>query len=182
MHNGHWLIVLPVSDKDNGMTKLSEIEQEYIRAVESEKHGEYMRAVDLYSGMTERFPGDSRGWTGLANIYFSKIGDLGRSEEFFTKAIDTGNAGPETYFLYSELLMKQGRFPEMNAVVNQAMQITGVNKSTGFYKTGLLKESQGNYEDAIDFYRKSILDSFSAQEIGDAEQSIDRCRVKMKYS
>jgi tetratricopeptide (TPR) repeat protein len=164
------------------MTKLSEIEQEYIRAVESEKQGDYTRAVDLYSGMTEKFPGDSRGWTGLANIYFSRIGDAGRSEEFFTRAIDTGNAGPETYFLYSDLLMRQGRFPEMNAVVNQAMQITGVRKSTGYYKTGLLKESQGNYADAMEFYKKAILESFSSDEIGQAEQSIDRCRVKMKYS
>jgi Tfp pilus assembly protein PilF len=159
--------------------KLPDIDKLYIKATEAV---DTVAAAEIYHEMAEAFPSDSRAWHGLAEIYFLKIGDIEKAEDYFKKAIDTGNASSKTMLLYSDLLLQLHRFAEMNAMVNKAMEIPGVSKSAGFFKAGLLKESQGNYDEAIDLFQQSILSSFSSSEIELAENAILRCQVKKKYA
>ncbi len=162
--------------------KLPDIELLYLKAIEHESANDTGSAAGAFGDMAEKYPEDSRGWLGLANIYYNKLGDLEKAEEYYKKAVGLPGASAAAFLSYSDLLLHLNRFAEMNAMVNKAMEITGVSKSTGSYKVGLLKESQGNFDDAIDAYRKAILASFSGDEIDLAEKSILRCQVKKKYS
>jgi len=162
--------------------KLQDIELLFIAANDAFSQGDVASAASRFSEITEKYPADSRGWSGMAEIYFTKIGDIQKSEAFFKKAIETTNTSAKTYLLFSDLLLQLNRFAEMNAIVNQAMEIEGVSKSAGHIKSGLLKESQGKYDEAIEDYRASILASFDADEINMSEKAILRCQIKKKYS
>ena len=139
-------------------------------------------SADIFGEMTEKYPEDGRAWLGLAEIYYHNIGDLETAEAYYKSAIDASPPSARAFLSYCDLLLQLNRFVEMNAMVNKAMAIDGVYKSTGFYKSGLLKESQGHYDEAVEFFRNALLSSFSSEEIEMAEKSILRCQVKKKYS
>jgi Tfp pilus assembly protein PilF len=162
--------------------KFPDNDRYYIKAMDDHDAGDIALSAELFGEMIEKFPEDSRAWQGLAEIYFLKIGDIVKAEEYFIKAIESGNASARTYLLYSDLLLQLNRFAEMNAMVNKAMAIPGVSQSAGFFKSGLLKESQGNYDESIELYRKTILSSFLSDEIDLAEKAMLRCQIKKKYA
>ncbi|MFM7177420.1 MAG: hypothetical protein ACKO0X_08375, partial [Bacteroidota bacterium] len=61
-------------------------------------------------------------------------------------------------------------------------EVKGIRKDLVFERFALLMESQGRYEEAIEHFRKALLESFSDEDIARCEKGIGRCNIKKKYS
>lgn len=121
----------------------------------------------------------SAAWLGfIAYEYFK---DDTKAEQFFKLAIEKDPSFAETYLFYASLLQKHGRYAEMNANINKAAAISGVAKDQVNHLTGMLNESQGKLNEAIECYKNAILSSFDNSLISFYEKAIERCEIKKKY-
>ncbi len=62
--------------------------------------------------------------------------------------------------------------------LEQAIKVSGINYATIYNEYGLLREIQGNLDDAIHYFKLHIKNSFDSKSIETAAESIKRCERK----
>ena len=143
--------------------------------------GDVSGAATLLEEITNRFDNYGKAWCELGNILQYQLNDLEGAVACYLKAMEVAPAYPPSYLGYADALFALEKFAEVNAILNQAMEIPGVRKDLALYKSSLLMESQGRYDEAIASYKDAILVSFSETEISKCEKGINRCTIKKKY-
>jgi tetratricopeptide (TPR) repeat protein len=164
-----------------GQSRFSEADKLYSNAMQMAASGDPAGAAMLLEEITGRFDNYGKAWCELGNLLFIHLGDLEGAVSCFKKAIEVAPAYASSYLGYADVLFAQEKFAEVNAIVNQAMEIQGVRKDIALYKSALLMESQGRFDEAIASYKEAILVSFSEEEIARCEKGINRCNIKKKY-
>jgi tetratricopeptide (TPR) repeat protein len=162
-------------------SRFSEADMLYSSAVDFLSRGEIAKAAAILTEITDRFETHARAWCEMANILQFQIEDYAGAIELYQKAMQLNPSYAPAYLGYADVLFTQEKFAEANAIINQALEIEGVRKDIAMYKSGLIMESQGRYDEAIETYRNALLISFSDEEIAKCEKGINRCNVKIKY-
>ena len=103
------------------------------------------------------------------------------AEEHFKNAISSSPEFTESYIYYAALLLSQERFAEMNAHLNKVSEIPGAKKHAVYELFGRMNELMGKYDEAINFFKKAIVQTFSDEDIVSYEKAIARCNTKKKY-
>ena len=160
----------------------SEADSLFSSAVSMLERKELAQAAAILTDITERFENYGRAWCEMGNILQYHLEDHKTAADYYRKAIQYNPTYAAGYLGYADVLIAQEQFAEANAIINQALEITGVRKDIAMYKSGLIMESQGRYDEAIETYRSALLISFSEEEILKCEKGISRCHTKMKYS
>lgn len=114
----------------------------------------------------------------LGYLYEVKYRDLEKGETLYKLALEKSPLYAPTYYNYAVLLSNLRKFDELNELLESALNIPGIDKATIYNEFGIMNELQGNLEAAIDFYRKSAVNSFDITFIDRTKQSIDRCKLK----
>lgn len=161
--------------------RFSEADQLFARAMGLLHGGEIIPAADLFSTITDKFPEYGKAWCELGALLNEQLSDKEGAADCFKKCIEVNPAYSPAYLGYADILFETGKFAEANAILNQAMELTGVRKDLVLLKTALLMESQSRYDEAVATYKKAILTSFSESAIQKGEKGIGRCEVKKKY-
>lgn len=143
--------------------------------------GDISGAATLLEEITNRYESYGKAWCELGRLLHHQLNDLDGAAGCFRKAMEVSPAHSSSYLGYADVLFAQEKFAEVNAILNQAMEIQGVRKDLALYKSALLMESQGRYDEAIASYKDAILVSFSEEEIVRCEKGISRCTIKKKY-
>jgi len=164
-----------------GQSRFSEADKLYSNAMHLLAAGDPAGAASLLEEITNRFENYGKAWCELGNLLQHELNDLEGATVCYRKAMEVSPAYAPSYLGYSEVLFAQEKFAEVNAILNQAMEIQGVRKDLALYKSALLMESQGRYDEAMATYKEAILVSFSESEISRCEKGINRCVVKKKY-
>ncbi len=162
--------------------KFTEADQLYFNALKLTEQGELARAAGLLSQITTRFENYGRAWYELGNILFRYLDDFEEAGECYRKCIELLPVFSPAYLALADVLLVTGEYAEMNAILNQADALRGVRKDMVRYKIAILMESQGRYDEAGDMFKKSLLASFSNEDIRKCEEGISRCAIKKKYS
>lgn len=168
--------MIPVSQRFSPADKLYDTARQQLAS------GEVEAAVRTLEEATGRFPTFAKAWSELANILLHHLHDAENAIDYFKKSIETDPKIAEAYLGYAEALFALERYAEVNAILNQAMEVKGVKKDQAHYRLALLLESQGRFDEAIDKYREAILATFSQENINRSEEGINRCVLKKKYS
>lgn len=163
-------------------SRFSEVDRLYGNAVKLISEGNIPAAADLLASITEKFPDHAKAWTRLGDIFKNELEDLVSAEECYKKAMESEPSYAPAFLSYADVLFSKQHYAEVNAIINKAMEMPGVAKDVALYKSGMLKESQARFDDAIETYRNAILSSFSEDEIIKCEKAIRRCEMKKKYS
>lgn len=90
-----------------------------------------------------------------------------------------------TYYNYAVLLSTIRKFDELKELLDTALGIPGIIKATIYNEYGIMYEQLGEFEKAIEYYRKCALDTLDQNVVDRAKQSITRCNSKkgsLKYS
>ncbi len=164
-----------------GLPGFSEADKLYSSAMHMLASGDYAHAATLLEEVTRRFDQYGKAWCELGNLLQYELNDLEGAATCYIKAMEVSPAHSPTYLGYADLLFTQEKFAEANAILNQAMEIQGVRKDLVIYKSALLIESQGRYDEAIAAYKEAILVSFDDNEIAKCEKGINRCNIKKKF-
>lgn len=161
--------------------KLNDRDRVFAEAMQKADRGDYAAAVDALSSLTVKYPDHARAWAALGDLMQYRFSDLDSAETCYKKAIESDASLPTAYSSYADLLMSKQRFAEANAMVNKALGLSGTGLDQALYKSGLFRESQSRFDEAIEAYRKAILSTFSDETIAACEKGIHRCEVKKKY-
>ncbi|MDQ3051007.1 MAG: tetratricopeptide repeat protein [Bacteroidota bacterium] len=165
----------------SGQSKFSEADKLYSNAMQMLSTGDPSGAATLLEEITVRYDNYGKAWCELGNLLQYRLNDLEGAVNCYRKAIEVTPAYAPSYLGYADALFAQEKFAEENAILNQAMEISGIRKDLVLYKSALLMESQGRYDEAIGSYKDAILVSFSEEEITKCEKGINRCNIKKKY-
>ena len=162
--------------------RFTEADRLYVNAMHLLSSGDPAAAAVILNEITSRFDNYGRAWCELANVLQYHLGDAEGATTCYRKAMEVTPGYAPAYLGYADALFSLERFAEVNAILNQAMEIPGVRKDIALLKSAMLMESQSRFDEAIDAYRDAILVSFADSEITRCEQGISRCQVKKKYS
>jgi tetratricopeptide (TPR) repeat protein len=154
------------------------LELHYIKALvylREKQVEECIREVDL---MLARQPENGKAKGIQALIYHRYLRDYTKAEELFKQAVRLEPTIDKTYLWYAALLLDLGRFSETVAILNKATEIPGVEKDKVDRLFGLLNERQEKWDDALSYYSKAQLYTFSSESMNELQQDIDRCLRK----
>lgn len=148
-----------------------------VHLAKNEQHKAFLLLVQL----TRKFPEFGKAWFELGNIMLHALEDIEGAIECYKTAVDVSPDYTHAYLAYADVLFLSAKFAEMNAILNQVMEITGVRKDIALQKSAMLLESQSRYDEAIETYIKALLSCYSDETIIEIEKGISRCNTKKKY-
>ncbi len=164
-----------------GQSRFSEADKLYSNVKHLLSVGDIAGAATLLEEITGRFENYGKAWAEMGSLLHHELNDLEGAINCFRKAMEVTPSYAPSYLGYADVLFAQEKFAEVNAILNQAMEIQGVRKDIALYKSALLMESQGRFDEAIASYKDAILVSFAEEEIVRCEKGINRCTIKKKY-
>lgn len=168
--------MIPVSQR------FKESDQLLARADALLLEGDPKGAAVVLEELVGKFPAEGSAWCRLGSIVMNHLNDAGGAVEFFRKCLEVSPAYGPAFLAYADALFALEKYAEVNAVLNQALAVKGVQKDGAYFRIGMLMESQGRYDEAVNAYKQSILVSFSNAEMLKCEQGMERCRIKRKYT
>ncbi|NNC85549.1 MAG: tetratricopeptide repeat protein [Bacteroidia bacterium] len=150
----------------------------FYAAKEHYDNGAVSAAAEAYQQILDEYPNHGKSLAHLAEIFISYYKNPSQAEDLIRKAIQNEPSYTTSYFLFADLLLEQERYSELIAVLNKVKEIPGVAKDFVLKYFALLNEMQGNYDQAIDFFKQAIRKSLSNKNITEFAEAIDRCNLK----
>jgi Tfp pilus assembly protein PilF len=114
----------------------------------------------------------------LGWLYETKFKNLKRAEEHYRLALKFAPDYTAAYYNYCYLLSSLRKFDELEKLLNEAIKVSGISYATIYNEYGLMREMQGQLDDAIHYFKLHIQNSFDSKSIETASESIRRCERK----
>jgi tetratricopeptide (TPR) repeat protein len=111
-------------------------------------------------------------------LFETKFKNLVRAEEHYRLALKFSPDYAAAYYNYCYLLSSLRKYEELEKLLERAIGVSGISYATIYNEYGLMREMQGDIDDAIHYFRLHIKNSFDAKSIETAAESIKRCERK----
>jgi tetratricopeptide (TPR) repeat protein len=110
--------------------KFSEADKLFSSAVSLLNNGEFAAAATILVKITKEFESYGKAWYELGKIMMTQLEDVSGASDCFKKAIEVSPDYSPAYIGYAEVLFHTEKFAEMNAILNQAIELSGVRKDS----------------------------------------------------
>lgn len=157
-----------------------ECEQMFSDADKLINEGQIPEAVDKLVKITQRNPKFGKAFNHLGWIYETKYKNYSRAEEFYKLAIQNAPEYAAPYLNYAYFLSAMSRFDELQTHLDKALTVPSVSKEILYNEYGIMYETQGNPQQAIDFYFKAAMIAFDDAKFKKYQESIERCKRKIE--
>jgi tetratricopeptide (TPR) repeat protein len=157
----------------------SRIEELYLEGENAIKNGNMIEAKQHYEAILLDDPQCYYAHNSLGWIYKSQFDDYLKAENHYKAAIKFGPEYPYSYYNLLYLLTELERFEEAEQLINKCLHIPVIDKSIMYNRMGILEEFKGNFEAAIEHYKKSIKLCLNDEKIDDLKKNISRCEYKL---
>jgi tetratricopeptide (TPR) repeat protein len=147
------------------------------RLISEQKIGE---AFSKLQGIISEMPEFGKAYNHLGWIYETKYKDYPNAEKYYKLAIEYSPDYLAAYYNYAIVLSTLQKWDELTTLLNKALTIAGINKSTIQNEFAIMYEGQGKFAEAIDAYKKYAAATFDSKQLESAKDSIDRCKKKME--
>ena len=147
------------------------------RLITDQKIGE---AFSKLTSITQEMPNFGKAYNHLGWIYETKYKDYPNAEKNYKLAIEYAPDYLATYYNYAIVLSTLQKWDELAALLDKALQVPGINKSTIQNEFAIMYEAQGKYKEAIDAYKSYAAATFDNKQLDSAKDSIERCKKKME--
>lgn len=135
-------------------------------------------AVNLLEGIISEAPDYGKAYNHLGWIYETKLKDIYKAEHMYKQCLAYSPEYPPVYLNLSIALSTLGKYDEVEALLQKAIQIPGVEKSAIYNEFGILYELKQDYNKAIENYKDAVRFSLSDLNVETYSKSINRCRTK----
>lgn len=136
-------------------------------------------ALRLLNEIITEMPDYGRAHNHIGWIYETKYSDYTRAEKHYKAALEFNPEYIAIYYNFAILLSTLNKYDELEALLQKALQVPGINKATIYNEYGIMLEAQGKYKEAIESYRNYIRYLYDNKLIEVAKSSIDRCQSKI---
>mgnify|MGYP000849906044 FL=1 len=127
-----------------------------------------------------RQPENGRAQALLGHLRLRYFRNYNAAEESFKIAMRQAANYPDLYYDYADLLIMLERYTETVAVLNKGMEVPGIEKDKLYILFGRLNERQEKWDDAIDYYTKALIYTFSDDVFAACNADINRCNLKKR--
>ena len=162
---------------DNSRVRMEDMFMEADRLISDQKIGE---AFSKLTSITQEMPNFGKAYNHIGWIYETKYKDFPNAEKNYKQAIENSPDYLAAYYNYAIVLSTLQKWDELTALLNKALTIPGINKSTIQNEFAIMLEAQQKYAEAIDAYKKYAAATFDNKQLDQAKESIERCKKKLE--
>jgi len=155
-----------------------DIEEKFLQADQLIGDGRLSEAAKMLEDILAEAPDFGKAHNHMGWLFETKFKNLVRAEEHYRLALKFSPDYTAAYYNYCYLLSSLRKYEELEKLLKQAITISGISYATLYNEYGLMREMQGNLDDAIHYFRLHIKNSFDGKSIETAAESIKRCERK----
>ncbi len=142
------------------------------------KEKRFTEAIQKLEAILTDAPDYGKAYNHLGWIYETQYRDYIKSEELYRKCITVSPSYTPVYGNLSITLSTLNKLDEQETLLNQALIVPGIDKPMIFNEFGILYEMKGDFDKAVEHYKKAIIASLNDANIEIYSKSIDRCKKK----
>jgi tetratricopeptide (TPR) repeat protein len=156
------------------------IEELFLEAEADIKKNAHVEALRKYETIMYDEPDHAPTHNSLGWIYKTQFDDYRKAETHFKAAIKSDPNYPHPYFHYAVLLTDMERYDELKKHLEKCLTIPTIEKSWVYYRFAIAEELNMNFDTAISFFEKAILNSLNDEKIKEYHVDIERCKKKIE--
>lgn len=160
------------------MDHLTKLEEMLSQANLEIKNGKYEVASNLLEKIIDIDPNFGKAYNHLGYLYEVKFKEFEKGETLYKLCLEKTPMYPAVYYNYSVLLSTLNKWDELKELLDKALSIPGITKSTIYNEYAIMFEQQGKLEEAIVHYRKAGMSTLDKGTLDRAKASIERCNAK----
>ncbi len=155
-----------------------DIEEKFLQADQLIGDNRLSEAAKMLEDILMEAPDFGKAHNHMGWLYETKFKNLQRAEEHYRLALKFSPDYAAGYYNYCYLLSSLRKYDELEKLLERAIGVSGISYATIYNEYGLMREMQGQLEDAIHYFRLHIKNSFDTKTIDTAAESIKRCERK----
>lgn len=155
-----------------------DLEEKFLNADKMISENRLGEAAKLLEEILLEAPDYGKAHNHMGWLFETKFKNLKRAEEHYKLAVKFSPDYSAAYYNYCYLLSTLRKFDELEKLLEHAIRVSGISYATIYNEYGLLREMQGELDDAIHYYKLHIKNSFDSKTIETASESIKRCQRK----
>jgi Tfp pilus assembly protein PilF len=160
------------------MDHLTKLEEMLDQANNDIKKGLYDEATNKLEKIIDIDPNFGKAYNHLGYLYEVKFKEYEKGETLYKLCLEKSPMYPAVYYNYSILLSTLGKWDELKDLLDRALNIPGITKSTIYNEYGIMLEQQAKLDEAIEYYKKCALSTLNKDVLNRAKDSIERCKSK----
>lgn len=145
------------------------------------KEKRIQESVELLFKILQVNPKFGKAYNHLSYVYEIDYRDYIHAEEYYKRAMKYEPEYSAAYANYARLLANCKRFDELKAHLDISSTIPTVPDEVIYHEFALMYEMQQDPEAAMDYYIKAAMTTLETDKITSFQESINRCRVKLKF-
>lgn len=157
--------------------RMEDMFMEADRLIAEQKIGE---AFSKLNSIIHEMPNFGKAYNHIGWIYETKYSDYANAEKYYKQSIEYSPEYAAAYYNYAIVLSTLQKWDELKALLEQALKVPGIKKSTIYNEYAIMFEAQGKYADAIQAYKDYAANTFDNKQLENAKDSIERCKKKME--
>ncbi|AFL79777.1 hypothetical protein Aeqsu_0256 [Aequorivita sublithincola DSM 14238] len=163
------------------MDHLTKLEELLNGANNDIKNGAFDEATNKLEKIIDMDPDFGKAYNHMAYLYDVKFKEYEKGETLYKLCLEKSPMYPPVYYNYAVLLSTLRKYDELEELLNTAINIPGITKSTIYNEYAIMYEQQGKLDQAIEFYKKCGMDTLDKATLERAKASIDRCKLKKDF-
>ena len=160
------------------MDHLTKMEELLDQANLDIKEGRYDDATNKLEKIIDMDPNFGKAYNHLGYLYEVKFKEYEKGETLYKLCLEKTPMYPSVYYNYAILLSTLGKYDELKDLLDRAINVPGITKSTILNEYAIMFEQQGKLDEAIDHYRQAGLSTLDKGVLDRAKTSIERCKSK----
>lgn len=140
--------------------------------------GNYERARSMLDGLLYEEPGYPKIHETLAWMYHFYKNNEELATRHYELVIYFDPENEDAYDSLTDLLISKKKFDKVDELMDRALKSEKIEKSFIYENKGKIRERNGQFKEAIAFYRKALLSCMNNDDMKDYRQNIRRCRFK----
>jgi tetratricopeptide (TPR) repeat protein len=141
-----------------------------------DKH--FPEAIQKLEAILTDDPTYGKAYNHLGWIYETQYRDYIKSEELYRKCIAISPNYTSAYGNLSITLSTLNKLDEQEKLLHQALTVPGIDKPMILNEFGIMYEMKGDFDKAIEHYKKAIIASLNDANIEIYSKSVERCKKK----
>lgn len=154
------------------------LEELYLDAENDIKANNYLEAFRKYEGILLEEPGHAATHNSMGWIYKTQLEDYKKAESHYKAAMKYEPLYPHAYLNYAVLLTDMERFEELDALLQQALEVPTIEKSWLYQRRGIMQELQLQLDAAMECYEKAALLTLNDDKMKNYRDDVERCKEK----
>ena len=155
-----------------------ELEEKFLHADKLINDGKIKEAAQMLEDILAEAPDFGKAHNHMGWLYETKFKNYAKAEEHYALALKFAPDYPAIYYNFAYLLSTLRKFDDLEKLLTKAIGVSGINYGTIYNEYAIMNELQGNYNDAIHYYKLYIQNIFDSKSIDSAAESIKRCEQK----